>query len=163
MFGSSKSYIPRNLSPEGVLGLHHFGVIPILLGLISSPLCLLLCLLILLQFLLKRDDFSLGGSQLILSIAKEHPLSLSLLFNTTKSCCCTFSFSLLFQQLFLELLIALLGHIKGLHDGITPSLLLLHLPVVVVGNLLCLERGLNSLPKKEKGFRKGKRVKKLKK
>ena len=44
-----------------------------------------------------------------------------------------------------------------------PSLLLyLFLPVVVVGNLLCLKGSLNSLPKEEKGFKKGKQVKQFK-
>ena len=74
-----------------------------------------------------------------------------------------FFFSFFFQQLFLELLITLLGHIEGLHGGITPSLLLyLFLPVVVVGNLLCSKGSLNSLPKEEKGFKKGKQVKQFK-
>ena len=108
-------------------------------------------LLGLLQFILKRDDLSFGGGQLILGVAKEHLLALGLFFSTIKSYCCTFSFSLLFQQLFLELFIALLGHIEGLHGGVTPSLLFLHLLVAVVGNLLCSKGGLNNLLKKEEG------------
>ena len=86
---------------------------------------------------------------MILSVANKHPFALSLLFYTVKSSCCTFSFSLLFQQLFLELLNTSFGHIKGLHSGVTPSHLLFHLLVAVVGYLLHPEGGLNSLLRKE--------------
>ena len=109
--GAVSPTYPWDLNPEGFLDLCHSNVIPILLGLIPSPLCLDLCLLGLLKFFLKPDDLSFGGDQLIFNVTNEHPLALGLFFNTIKSCYCTFPFSLLFQQLLLKLFIALLGQI----------------------------------------------------
>jgi len=53
-------------------------------------------------------------------------------------------------SLFLE---ALIGHLKDLHDGDTPSFLFLHLPMAVIGHIFCPEGGLNSLPRKETRIR----------
>ena len=82
--GAISPTYPRDLSLKGFLGLCHSGVVPIFLGLILRPLCLFLCLLGLFQFLLKRNDLTFGGGQLILSVANEHPLSPGLLFNTIR-------------------------------------------------------------------------------
>ena len=91
----------HDLSLEGLLSLYHTYIVLLLLDLIPGPLRSFLCLLNLLQFLLKCNNLSFGGSQLIFSVAKEHPLALSLLLNTIKGSRGTFSFPLLLKQLVL--------------------------------------------------------------
>ena len=122
----------RNLSLEGLLSFCHPYNIALLLDLISG-------LLDHLQLLLQGDNLLFGGSQLVLSLVKEHSLTFSLPLSPVLGSFSTFSVTFCLYQLTLELLITL--------DS--SPFFFLYLPVAEICYLLCPKRGLNSLPRKE--------------
>ena len=122
----------RNLSLEGLLSFCHPYNIALLLDLISG-------LLDHLQLLLQGDNLLFGGSQLVLSLVKEHSLTFSLPLSPVLGSFSTFSVTFCLYQLTLELLITL--------DS--SPFFFLYLPVAEICYFLCPKRGLNSLPRKE--------------
>ena len=106
---------PQDLNPKGFFSLSHSYVVPFLFGLLPSLLYSILGLFDLLQFLLQGNDLLFGGSQLILDIAKKHPLAFSLPLSAVQGSCNTFPFPLLLNQLALELLNTLFGHVEGIY------------------------------------------------
>ena len=122
----------RNLSLEGLFGFCHPYIIALLLDLISG-------LLDHLQLLLQGDNLLFGGSQLVLSLVKEHSLTFSLPLSHVLGSFSTFSVTFCLYQLTLELLITL--------DS--SPFFFLYLPVAEICYLLCSERGSNGLSRKE--------------
>ena len=125
---------PRDLSLEGFLDLCHSYIIPLLLGLILGLFCLFPCLLGLFQLLLKGDDLSFGGGQLILGLAKEHPLAFSLPLNAVQGGLSPLFIPFYLSHFILHLVYSFLGHIEGLYSGVAPSFFF-HLPVAVISYL----------------------------
>ena len=125
-------------------------LLPNLFCLFLVFLCLILGLLDLFQFLLQSKDLLLGGGQLVLNIAEQHPLAYCLPFSVVQGSCSAFSFSLLLGQLDVKLLDAFFSHVEGIHGCYPHSLFLLHFSMGIVHHLLGPKGGLDGLERKRR-------------